>query len=189
MGIITKAFERELGKNAGKVLSNMVFGDKHSTPYRRVHKAPPPPPRLSKAQLDHEANLVRIEAEKVLQSRIHRDQQKQHKSELELQERIFEEQQQKEHQEYLQKYIIELQSALKDALDINTDNPSLEQLNYLLSILETKIWSSKIDIGTKSLEKNKNRLENELADIFLLKFKECLDSISDNVLSKIKRKY
>jgi len=36
MGIIENSFKRELGKNTGKVVSNLLFGDKHSTPYRRV---------------------------------------------------------------------------------------------------------------------------------------------------------
>lgn len=34
-----KAFRREFGKNTGKFVSNVVFGDKHSTPYRRVEAA------------------------------------------------------------------------------------------------------------------------------------------------------
>lgn len=36
MGRIVNSFEREFGKNAGKVVSNFLFGDSHSTPYRRV---------------------------------------------------------------------------------------------------------------------------------------------------------
>lgn len=39
MGIIENSFKRELGKNTGKVVSNLLFGDKHSTPYRRVDSA------------------------------------------------------------------------------------------------------------------------------------------------------
>lgn len=34
-----RAFRREFGKNTGKFISNVVFGDKHSTPYRRVESA------------------------------------------------------------------------------------------------------------------------------------------------------
>lgn len=36
MGTFGNAFKRELGKNTGKFVSNVVFGDGHSTPYRRV---------------------------------------------------------------------------------------------------------------------------------------------------------
>lgn len=36
MGRIGNSFKREIGKNAGKAVSNLIFGDSHSTPYRRV---------------------------------------------------------------------------------------------------------------------------------------------------------
>lgn len=36
MGAFGNSLKRELGKNTGKFISNVVFGDKHSTPYRRV---------------------------------------------------------------------------------------------------------------------------------------------------------
>ncbi|PIV50109.1 MAG: hypothetical protein COS19_05185, partial [Flavobacteriaceae bacterium CG02_land_8_20_14_3_00_34_13] len=188
MGIIENSFKRELGKNTGKMVSNMIFGDKHSTPYRRVHSAPPPPPRPSKIQLEHEANLARIEAEKEIQRKMLQEQNKQHKAELELQERIYKEQQETEQEQFLEKYIIELQSSIREALDFNTDAPTLQQVNYLISVLETKKWANKLDFGSKSLEKNKNRLENELSDIYLMKLNECLEILSDD-LSDIKRKY
>jgi hypothetical protein len=37
MGTFGKSFSRELGKNTGKVISNAVFGDKWSTPYRSAN--------------------------------------------------------------------------------------------------------------------------------------------------------
>ena len=36
MGKLGNAFQREIGRNTGKFVSNLLFGDKHSTPYRRV---------------------------------------------------------------------------------------------------------------------------------------------------------
>lgn len=36
MGTFGNSLKRELGKNTGKFISNVVFGDMHSTPYRRV---------------------------------------------------------------------------------------------------------------------------------------------------------
>lgn len=39
MGAFENSFKRELGKNTGKFISNVVFGDKHSTPYRQVGSA------------------------------------------------------------------------------------------------------------------------------------------------------
>jgi len=188
MGIFDDSFKRELGKNSGKMVSNMIFGDNHSTPYRRVHNAPPPPPKLSKAQLIHEASLARIEAEKEVQLKMLTEQKKQHKAELELQERFYKKQQEKEQEEFLGNYIVELQADIREALDLDTSKPTLAQLNQLVSILETKKWHNKLDIGTRSLEKNKNRLENELADILLMRFNECMAGIT-NELSETKNKY
>lgn len=39
MGKTTDAFKREIGKNTGKAVSNWIFGDSHSTPYRRVDES------------------------------------------------------------------------------------------------------------------------------------------------------
>lgn len=36
MGTTGNSFKREVGKNAGKFLSTLLFGDRHSTPYRKV---------------------------------------------------------------------------------------------------------------------------------------------------------
>lgn len=36
MGTFEQSIKRELGKNTGKFISNVVFGDMHSTPYRRI---------------------------------------------------------------------------------------------------------------------------------------------------------
>lgn len=188
MGKASDAFSREVGKNAGKAFSNFLFGDSHSTPYRRVHSAPPPPPRPTKAQLTHEANIARIEAEKEVQLKMLAEQKQQHKAELEQQERFYREQQEKAHESYLESYISELQDELRDALDLDTSKPTLSLINQLISILETKKWHNKLDVGTKSLEKNKNRLENELANILLLRLSECLESNSIE-LSDSKRKY
>lgn len=39
MGTIGNAIKKEIGKNTGKVVSNILFGDMHSTPYRRANSA------------------------------------------------------------------------------------------------------------------------------------------------------
>jgi hypothetical protein len=69
----------------------MLFGDKQSAPYRHAHSTSSPT-SPSKAQLEHEVNLVRIEAGK-----------KMYRDELDFQERIFKNQQEEEQQEYLKK--------------------------------------------------------------------------------------
>ena len=35
--MIISSFVRQIGRDAGKVATNKMFGDKHSTPYRRVN--------------------------------------------------------------------------------------------------------------------------------------------------------
>ncbi len=39
MGTFENSLKRELGKNTGKFISNIIFGDRHSTPYRRVRNS------------------------------------------------------------------------------------------------------------------------------------------------------
>lgn len=67
MGVIGNAFRRELGKNAAKTASNILFGDKWSTPYRRTNEA-----REKRAEADRErAEALKIrqqaEAERIRQ--------------------------------------------------------------------------------------------------------------------------
>lgn len=57
-GLFGKSFERELGKNTGKWVSNLIFGDGHSTPYRRVDNA-----RQQRNQQVHELNLAKLKVE------------------------------------------------------------------------------------------------------------------------------
>src|SRR5690606_1566536 len=65
-----KSFERELGKNTGKWVSNVIFGDGHSTPYRRVGSTQHREPRRTQAELRHELEIQRI----AMEERIRRNQ-------------------------------------------------------------------------------------------------------------------
>ena len=53
MGSFGNSLKRELGKNTGKFISNVVFGDMHSTPYRRVD---------ARRQAARDARLAEVEA-------------------------------------------------------------------------------------------------------------------------------
>ena len=66
MGTFGKSFTREMGKNTGKVVSNVLFGDWHSTPYRRVGATQYREPRKTQAELRHEQRMEQIEAEERL---------------------------------------------------------------------------------------------------------------------------
>jgi len=61
MGVFDNAFKRELGKNTAKTVSNIVFGDKWSTPYRRTDAARE---KRAEAAMEHaEAQKIRQQAE------------------------------------------------------------------------------------------------------------------------------
>lgn len=58
MGKISDSFKRQIGRDAGKVVSNIIFGDKHSTPYRRVES------KKQKAELeDKKMKIIQEKAE------------------------------------------------------------------------------------------------------------------------------
>lgn len=67
MGTFENALKRELGKNTGKAISNFVFGDAHSTPYRRTssRRSSPPvetyAPRKTARQLKDEHLALMLE--------------------------------------------------------------------------------------------------------------------------------
>lgn len=62
MGIIEDSFKKELGKNTGKFVSNLIFGDKHSTPYRRVGSSEAQKARAEVARIRAEAAQAKADA-------------------------------------------------------------------------------------------------------------------------------
>lgn len=66
-GPFGNSLKRELGKNTGKFISNVIFGDKHSTPYRRVSSNREPrvvvrEPRVSVRVIESQNRLAEEEA-------------------------------------------------------------------------------------------------------------------------------
>ena len=66
-GPFGNSLKRELGKNTGKFISNVIFGDKHSTPYRRVSSYREPrvvvrEPRVSVRVIESQNRLAEEEA-------------------------------------------------------------------------------------------------------------------------------
>ena len=79
MGKVTDSFKREIGKNTGKVISNMLFGDSHSTPYRRVYSRE----RLELQRADTESKAeARKERNKILKEKTKADSAKSRRGEL-----------------------------------------------------------------------------------------------------------
>lgn len=63
MGVFDNAFKRELGKNTAKTVSNMVFGDKWSTPYRRTDARA----EAAQTRADARANIDNARADAISQ--------------------------------------------------------------------------------------------------------------------------
>lgn len=60
MGTFGKSLGRELGKNTGKFVSNKVFGDQWSTPYRVSATAQAAKYKASQAKIEAEAEFDRV---------------------------------------------------------------------------------------------------------------------------------
>lgn len=65
MSLFGKSFERELGKNTGKWVSNVIFGDGHATPYRRAENRRQQKLNQQRIQKDnfHQQRLTQIRLE------------------------------------------------------------------------------------------------------------------------------
>lgn len=68
------AFKREIGKNTGKAVSNWIFGDSHSTPYRVKIQREKLKQIEKKAELNEQIELGNLEKE--IQTKIHQLSQK-----------------------------------------------------------------------------------------------------------------
>lgn len=65
MSLFGKSFEREIGKNTGKWVSNVIFGDGHATPYRRAESRRQQKLNQQRIQEDnfHQQRLTQIRLE------------------------------------------------------------------------------------------------------------------------------
>ena len=71
MGTFGNSFKRELGKNTGKFVSNIIFGDKHSTPYRHVgNHSHNVSPRSSQTKSDARLTLAEAKAEMLAKNQL-----------------------------------------------------------------------------------------------------------------------
>lgn len=85
-GPFGNSLKRELGKNTGKFISNVIFGDKHSTPYRRVSSYREPrvtvrEPRVSVRVIESQNRLAAEETRRdteISVARIQADLQREH---------------------------------------------------------------------------------------------------------------
>lgn len=151
MGVTSNAFKRQLGRDAGKVVTNVLFGDKHATPIRHV-----------RAQAAKEKHVAELEHQRQLQS-----QQAAHERKLQRQARKS----QNQEDIYRLKQMVEA-----DVLEIN--NVQFEEgkeeimsfLRELTSRIEINKWES-IIIG-KNVKSHS--ITNHIPSAYLRKFKEAL---------------
>lgn len=149
MGITSGSFKRQVGKDAGKAVSNFIFGNKHATPIRHV-----------RAKEEFETEVAH---QKEIQSQATAHQQELFKMELKQKQ---------------QEYFYNLKKTVeKDVLEISSIaiGTSKEELIAALGELSTRIrinkWQTEI-IGNNVKEKT---ITNHIPSSYLNKYEETLN--------------
>lgn len=151
MGKVTDSFQRQLGRDAGKVVSNFLFGDKHATPIRHV-----------RAKEKFEAEIAH---QKEIQSQASAHQRQLFKMELKQKK---------------QNYLYNLKKTVEnDVLEINaietgtTKDELFRTLTELSSRIEINKWQN-IIIGNNVKEKS---ITNHIPSAYLNKYIEVLNTL------------
>lgn len=180
MGTFENALKRELGKNTGKAISNFVFGDAHSTPYRRTSSRKSSPsaetyvPRKTARQLKDEHLALMLEKERdVAYEELLRKQ----RLEEEHQREIFKLEQEAERNRIETENLNQLSREIESALNLDVaDFPDTKSfLSHISAKLTVRNWNnlsffnSLLSNDTKK-DKERKKMENQLYDIYLSKF-------------------
>lgn len=194
MGSFWNSLEREVGKNTGKAISNLVFGDAHSTPYRRVGAKTSSPPIKSQRRINAEFLEAQRQAELENQERMLKLQQR--IAENEHNERIARENRiEKERIEREAKYeqdtfesakLHEISDKLRLVRGVSFSNPT-DAYNYLADII-TDIELLDWDMKHASINKKLISLNESLCDAYLDKYCESL-KLSVHLLSDNQRDF
>ena len=150
MGKTTDSFNRELGKNTGKAVSNFLFGNSHATPVKLVR----------------EAKVERIQEQQRLQRNL-----------LEEKQRLEIKQQE---QYKIGEIGQDTESKVSTILNMQfptTETEFIVLMNDLKSHLYVHGWKSLF--GLDSFSGKKNRINNKLSNVIFKKFKQGL-SIMEN---------
>lgn len=155
MGAFGNSLKRELGKNTGKFISNVVFGDKHSTPYRRVD---------ARRQAAHAARLEETEARRRVEEV---------KKEARLEEARMRREEARERAELDRKnQLYAIDSAVLRNIDIlnsqtiPSDKPKLLQMLSELSVqMKANKWETKGDEAS---------IRNKYTAALLEKYTQCV---------------
>lgn len=145
MGKTKDSFDREIGKNAGKVVSNLLFGNSHATPVRLIRDA----------KIDRIQEQQRIENELL---------EKKQKLEIRQEERTK-----------IGEITLDIDSKISTILNMQfptTENDLVIMMNDLKSYIYVHGWKS--FIGMNSFNGQQNRLSNKLSNVILRKFNQGL---------------
>lgn len=155
MGAFGNSLKRELGKNTGKFISNVVFGDMHSTPYRRVD---------ARRKAASEARIAEAEARRRVE-----EVKKQARLE-EARMRLKEAHERAELERKNQLYAID--GAVIQNIDILNSRPIptnkvdlLQMLSELSVLLKANKWQT---------NSNEAKIRNKYTDALLEKFTHCV---------------
>lgn len=145
MGKIGDSFKREVGKNTGKFVSNLVFGDKHSTPYRRVDGGGSSSVRAEAAQARAEAARIQAAA---LEEKTRAEIEKQEKDELNI-----------------------LDGAVLKNVDIVLQTPIPQDEAGLVNLMS--IWSAQLSGSKWDYMSAEGKIRNQFPDALMEKYKQC----------------
>ena len=145
MGKLGDSFKREVGKNTGKFVSNLVFGDKHSTPYRRVDGGGSSSVRAEAAQARAEAARIQAAA---LEEKTSAEIEKQKKDDLNL-----------------------LDGAVLKNVDIVLQTPIPQDEAGLVKLMS--IWSAQLSGSKWDYMSAEGKIRNQFPDALLEKYKQC----------------
>lgn len=145
MGKIGDSFKREVGKNTGKFVSNLVFGDKHSTPYRRVDGGGSSSVRAEAAQARAEAARIQAAA---LEEKTRAEIEKQEKDDLNI-----------------------LDGAVLKNVDIVLQTPIPQDEAGLVNLMS--IWSAQLSGSKWDYMSAEGKIRNQFPDALMEKYKQC----------------
>lgn len=145
MGKLGDSFKREVGKNTGKFVSNLVFGDKHSTPYRRVDGGGSSSVRAEASQARAEAARIQAAA---LEEKTRAEIEKQEKDDLNL-----------------------LDGAVLKNVDIVLQTPIPQDEAGLVKLMS--IWSAQLSGSKWDYMSAEGKIRNQFPDALLEKYKQC----------------
>lgn len=145
MGKLGNAFQREIGRNTGKFVSNLLFGDKHSTPYRRVDGGGSSSVRAEAAQARAEAARIQAAA---LEEKTSAEIEKQKKDDLNL-----------------------LDGAVLKNVDIVLQTPIPQDEAGLVN--QMSIWSAQLSGCKWDYMSEEGKIRNQFPDALMEKYKQC----------------